>query len=84
MGLLATHFLFGLSEKKLKNMSETQNIQHILDWFSHRESELSKALERLQEDAQKHSKKEALRRFESARESIIGMHKTNQDWLERL
>lgn len=65
-------------------MSETQNIQHTLEWFNSRESELSKALERLSEDAQKHSKKDALRRFESVRESILGTHKTNQDWLERL
>ena len=65
-------------------MSETQNIQHILEWFENRESELSKALERLQEDWQKHSKKYALRRFEAARESILGAHKTNQDWLEAL
>lgn len=65
-------------------MSETQNIQHILEWFENRESELSKALERLQEDSQKYSKNDALRRFEATRESIIGTHKTNQDWLERL
>lgn len=65
-------------------MNENKDIQHILEWFNNRESELSKALERLQEDVQKHSKKDALRRFEATRESIIGMHKTNQDWLEKL
>ena len=65
-------------------MSENKDIQHILEWFDNRESELSKALERLQEDTQKHSKKDALRRFELTRESILGTHKTNLDWLEKL
>lgn len=65
-------------------MSETQNIQYIFEWFENRESELSKALERLQEDTQKYSKKDALRRFEATRESILGTHKTNLDWLEKL
>lgn len=65
-------------------MSENNDIQHILEWFNNRESELSKALERLSEDTQKHSKKDALRRFESTRESILGTHKTNLDWLEKL
>lgn len=65
-------------------MSENKDIQHIIEWFDNRESELSKALERLQEDTQKYSKKDALRRFESVRESILGTHKTNQDWLEKL
>ena len=81
---LLPHFSLWFIRKKLKNMSETQNIQHILEWFENRESELSKALERLQEDTQKYAKKDALRRFESARESILGIHKTNQDWLEKL
>lgn len=65
-------------------MSENKDTQHILEWFDNRESELSKALERLSEDTQKHSKKDALRRFESTRESILGTHKTNLDWLEKL
>lgn len=65
-------------------MNENKDIQHILEWFNNRESELSKALECLSEDTQKRSQKDALRRFESARESILGIHKTNQDWLERL
>lgn len=65
-------------------MSENKDIQHVLEWFENRESELSKALERPQEYWQKHSKKDALRRFEAARESILGAHKTNQDWLEAL